>query len=183
MLTMLAYARFCLPAALHLPPTNQSTFHQWTIGPIYYAALVTTEAIGPSSTTQVLDLGANSNNEFTSAYALFEAGTLFNYATDPSGASNVMAEREHDTELGVGEVSAGSEREPEGELYTSGGNFGRLTGTENVTMVAQTCAVTVPTPGFALVFLSDGALTEDRGAPSTMFATTAVTKTQNTGAY
>jgi len=40
--------------------------------------------------------------------------------------------------------------------------------------------VKVPAPSFALVFLSDAGQTEDKGAPSTTFATTALTKTQNT---
>ncbi|KAG6824812.1 hypothetical protein H0H93_001510, partial [Arthromyces matolae] len=34
------------------PPTNQSTFHQWTVGPTYYASLIAAEAIGPSNGTQ-----------------------------------------------------------------------------------------------------------------------------------
>src|ERR1700761_4056140 len=77
-------------------PTNESTFHQWTIGPVYYSALVMAEAMGPSNTTQVLDLQANNNNEFTPAYAIYEAGdpvrvALFNYITDASGASDVTA--------------------------------------------------------------------------------------------
>ncbi|KAG6824999.1 hypothetical protein H0H92_005126, partial [Tricholoma furcatifolium] len=38
------------------PPTNQSTFHQWSIGPLYYALLAAAEALGPSNATQVLDL-------------------------------------------------------------------------------------------------------------------------------
>src|ERR1700761_6124726 len=44
-------------------PTNESTFHQWTVGPVYYSALVMAEAMGPSNTTQVPDLQANNNNE------------------------------------------------------------------------------------------------------------------------
>jgi hypothetical protein len=47
---------------------------------------------------------------------------------------------------------------------------------------ALTCSVKVPAPGFALVFLSDAAETETLGAPSTTFKTTALTRTQNTGA-
>jgi len=75
------------------PPTNQSTFHQWTIGPVYYSALVMAEALGSSSPSQVLDLNANGGNIFTPGYAIFEGGNpvrlaLFNYVTDPSGASD-----------------------------------------------------------------------------------------------
>ena len=46
---------------------------------------------------------------------------------------------------------------------------------------ANTCQVKVPAPGFALVYLSDGAISA-ADAPSTVetFATTAVTKYKNT---
>ncbi|KAJ7092351.1 glycoside hydrolase family 79 protein [Mycena belliarum] len=189
------------------PPTNQSTFHQWTIGPIYYSALVAAEAIGPSNTTQVLDLNANGGNEFTPGYAIYEAGepvrvALFNYITDPTGASTVTAVISvaqggaggggaTPTQVKVKYLQATSVSQKGSYTWagqTFGGNFasdGRPTGTEDVQTVAcnttaQTCSVTVPAPGFALVFLSDGAQTEARGAPSTTFATTALTKTQNT---
>jgi hypothetical protein len=75
------------------PPTNQSLYHQWTIGPIFYAALAVTEAIGFSGHAQVVDLQANSNNKYTPAYAIYESGqltkvALLNYLSDPSGASD-----------------------------------------------------------------------------------------------
>ncbi|KAK0445633.1 glycoside hydrolase family 79 protein [Desarmillaria tabescens] len=79
------------------PPTNQSTFRQWTIGPIYYSALVIAEALGSSeSGSQIADLNANDGNIYTPAYAIYESGNpvrvaLFNYITDPSGASNYTA--------------------------------------------------------------------------------------------
>lgn len=43
-----------------------------------------------------MDLGANGGNEFTPAYAIYENGVpvrvaLFNYITDPSGASDYTA--------------------------------------------------------------------------------------------
>jgi hypothetical protein len=52
------------------------------------------EALGRSNTTQVLDMGSNDHNIFTPAYAIYEHGTLarvllFNYVTDPSGASDL----------------------------------------------------------------------------------------------
>ncbi|KAJ7783995.1 glycoside hydrolase family 79 protein, partial [Mycena maculata] len=188
------------------PPTNQSTFHQWTVGPIYYSALVAAEVFGPTNTTQVLDLQANGDNEFTPAYAIYEAGepvrvALFNYITDPSGTSDVTAV------ISVASGAAGGGGATPAAVkvkylqaasvaqkgnytwagQTFGGNFesdGRLQGAEDVQTVqcdaaAQTCSVKVPAPGFALVFL-DSALTESAGAASTTFATTALTKTANT---
>jgi hypothetical protein len=76
-------------------------------------------------------------------------------------------------------------------LQTFGGFFesdGRPTGQEDVQTVqcdttAQTCTVDVPAPGFALVFLTDDAFTESKGAASVTFPTTAQTKTRNTGAF
>ncbi|KAF7307934.1 Glyco-hydro-79C domain-containing protein [Mycena kentingensis (nom. inval.)] len=182
------------------PPTNESSFHQWTIGPIYYSALVMAEAIGPSNQTQVLDLHANNNNEFTPAYAIYDAGkparvALFNYITDASGTSDVTAV------ISVGDATPAAVKvkylqapsvAQKGSYtwagQTFGGNFasdGRLMGTEDVQSVdcdttAKTCSVKVPAPGFALVFLGDDTLTEDKGAPSMTFSTTALTKTMNT---
>ena len=79
------------------PPTNQSTYRQWTIGPIYYSAIVTAEALGPSNTTQVVDLLPNNANIYTPAYSIYEGGTLarmllFNYVSDPSGASDLTVQ-------------------------------------------------------------------------------------------
>ena len=75
------------------PPTNQSTFRQWTIGPIYYSALVMAEAMGPNNASQLVDL---TTNDFTPIYAIYENGAptkvaLFNFATDPTGASTYTA--------------------------------------------------------------------------------------------
>lgn len=69
-----------------------STFSQWTVGPVYYAAVVVAEAFGSSNTSQIVDLQANGDNIFTPAYGIYENGNLarvalFNYVTDPSGAS------------------------------------------------------------------------------------------------
>ncbi len=74
---------FCLA-----PPTNQSTFNQWTVGAVYYSVLVLAEAFGKSNTSQIVDLTAG--NEFTPAYAIYENGqlskmALFNYVDDLGG--------------------------------------------------------------------------------------------------
>ncbi|KIL60013.1 glycoside hydrolase family 79 protein [Amanita muscaria Koide BX008] len=62
---------------------------------------------------------------------------------------------------------------------------GRPMGQENITTVTcnslgNTCVVTVPAPSHALVFLSDGALSESESGPSTTFATTVTTGTHLT---
>jgi hypothetical protein len=92
---------FVVPFLSHYPypapPTNQSTYRQWTIGPIYYSALVMAEALGSSNTSQVLDLLPNNANIYTPAYAIYQGGNLarillFNYVTDPSGASDLTVQ-------------------------------------------------------------------------------------------
>lgn len=62
----------------------------------YYSALVVAETLGKSGKAQILDLDANGGNEFTPAYAVYENGqpvriALFNFITDPSGASSYTA--------------------------------------------------------------------------------------------
>jgi hypothetical protein len=76
------------------PPTNQTKYgFQWTVGPIYYTALAVAEALGPKNLSQVSDITQNIN---TPMYAIFENGAptkvaLFNFVTDPSGASTYTA--------------------------------------------------------------------------------------------
>ncbi|KAJ6543333.1 hypothetical protein B0H10DRAFT_2135375 [Mycena sp. CBHHK59/15] len=180
---------------VHPPPTNRPSTNGPS-GPSTTPRSSRQRTIGPSNTSQVLDLQANGANEFTPAYAIYEGGNpvrvaLFNYITDASGASDVTAV------ISVAQGNAGggdatpSSVKKGGYTWagqTFGGNFesdGRLTGTEDVQTVncdttAKTCSVKVPAPGFALVFLTGEADTETAGAPSTTFATTALTKTQNT---
>ena len=100
---------------LPAPPTNQSHVHQWSVGtyplppplliltisplppgPVFYAALVVTETIGPTGTAQLVDLNANNGNLYTPAYAIYEQGNiariaLFNYITDPTGGNTYTA--------------------------------------------------------------------------------------------
>lgn len=55
------------------------------------------------------------------------------------------------------------------------------TAPDGSTITSSTCLVTVPAPGFALVFLTQSALDEsDNAHPTETFATTAYTKAHNT---
>jgi hypothetical protein len=52
------------------------------------------EAMGQSNQSQVIDLNANTGNQFTPAYAIYENGVptkvaLINFVTDSSGASDL----------------------------------------------------------------------------------------------
>ena len=76
------------------PPTNESDFHQWTIGPIFYSAVFVAEALGLSNQAQVLDLKANNGYQFTPAFAIYENEdpvrvALINFINDPSGDSDI----------------------------------------------------------------------------------------------
>ncbi|KAK0200670.1 hypothetical protein DFS33DRAFT_1266366 [Desarmillaria ectypa] len=176
------------------PPTNQSTFHQWTIGPIYYSALVMAEALGSSkSGSQITDLNANDENIYTPAYAIYESGNpvrvaLFNYITDPSGASNYTTSiytGKDVRQVRVKYLSADSVSQ-KGSFKWAGQTFGdhfasdgRLMGDEDVQTVlcGISCDVNVPAPGFALVFLGDDEVVD---VETQTFPTTVQTRTANT---
>ncbi|KAG6915354.1 hypothetical protein DXG01_012005 [Tephrocybe rancida] len=189
------------------PPTNQTTFHQWTVGPTYYSALVSAESIGPSNATQLLDLGANGGNVFTPAYAFYENGNpvrvgIINYVTDPSGASDLNVQiaiggsgigqpNQSPASVKVKYLLAGSVAQKGNFTWagqTFGDNFasdGRPIGNENITTVpcdatTNLCSIRVPAPSYALVFLTDASLSEPGTAATTTFATTVQTRTRNT---
>ncbi|KAK0433146.1 hypothetical protein EV421DRAFT_1892992 [Armillaria borealis] len=161
------------------PPTNQSTFRQWTI------ALIT-------------DLNANNGSIYTPAYAIYESGNpvrvaLFNYITDPSGASNYTAS------IYAGDGPSQLQSNDDGNRYLSAdsvsqkGSFkwagqtfgdhfasdGRLMGDEEVHTVLcdGSCQVSVPAPGFALVFLGGDEVVD---VETQTFPTTVQTRTANT---
>ncbi|KAJ7897687.1 hypothetical protein B0H14DRAFT_344531 [Mycena olivaceomarginata] len=159
------------------------------------------EAIGPSNNTQVFNYGVADLTSFTPIYGIYENGTpvrvaVFNYLDDPSGANTVhavisIAGATMPSSVKVKYLAATSVVQKGGFTWagqTFGGIFesdGRPMGQEDVKTVqcdttAQTCTVDVPAPGFALVFLTDDAFTENKGAPSMTFPTTAQTKTHNT---
>ena len=76
------------------PPTNQTKYGvEWTVGPVYYSALVMAEVLGPHNASQISDITQNIN---TPIYAIYENGAptklaLFNFVTDPTGASTYNA--------------------------------------------------------------------------------------------
>ena len=167
-----------------------------------------TEVLGRSNQSQVVDLGLNGANSSTPGYAIYENGTpmkvaLFNYLDDQSGAHNLNVA----ISIGGGQTGQSASTPSSVKVkylladhVTVKGNFtwagqnlganfesdGRLQGELNVVNVpcdtaANTCTVTVPAPGFALVFLNDKAYTESTPSGETItFATTAYTKTLNT---
>ncbi|KAJ3727373.1 hypothetical protein DFJ43DRAFT_1001722 [Lentinula guzmanii] len=188
------------------PPTNQSSYKEWTVGPVFYSSLVIAEALGPSNQSQVLEIGAENQSTYTPNYVIYENGqpvrmVLINFLSDSSGNSNYTANiaigggqtgqsNTTPSQVKVKYLTASSVSQKGNYSWASqtfGGNFesdGRLQGTEVIETIpcdqsTQVCSVSVPAPGAALVFLTDE-LTETEGAPSTTFATTTVTKTANT---
>ena len=76
--------------------TNESLTRQWTVGPVFYSVVAAAEAFGRSSKSQIVDLQTNAGNVYTPGYAIYDDGNLdkvalFNYVTDPSGASTYSA--------------------------------------------------------------------------------------------
>jgi len=167
-----------------------------------------TEVLGRSNQSQVIDLGVNGANPSTPGYAIYENGTpmrvaLFNYLDDDSGAHDLSVA----ISIGGGQTGqpAGTPSSVRvkyllADHVTVKGNFtwagqnlganfksdGRLQGELNVLNVpcdanTNTCTITVPAPGFALVFLNDKAYTDSTPSGGTVtFATTAHTRTINT---
>ncbi|KAJ7572949.1 hypothetical protein C8J56DRAFT_1133482 [Mycena floridula] len=161
--------------------TNESSFHGWSVGPIYYSILVMAEAMGPTNASQIIDLKANDDNEFTPAYAIYENGAparvaLFNYIDDPSGASTYSAT----ISINGGSPLSQVKVNPFGGVYESDGRIKGEVDIQTVTCNGGNCIIKVPAPGFALVFVSEQALAgSDTGTPVT-FPTTVFTKTLNT---
>jgi len=175
---------------------------------MYYTTLAMTEVLGRSNQSQVIDLGVNGANPSTPGYAIYENGTpmrvaLFNYLDDDSGAHDLRVA----ISIGGGQTGQPTGTPPSvrvkyllADHVTVKGNFtwagqslganfksdGRLQGELNVVNVpcdatTNTCTVTVPAPGFALVFLNDKAYKDSTPSGGTVtFATTANTRTINT---
>ncbi|KZT00169.1 glycoside hydrolase family 79 protein [Laetiporus sulphureus 93-53] len=181
------------------PLTNQSKIHQWTIGPIFYSVLAVAETLGSSNHSQIIDLASNGDNDYTPGYAVYENGTLMwlaliNFMTDPSGAND------YTVTISVGGNALGQPSTTPSQIrlkyllapsvgekfnitwagQTFGGQFesdgclrsAETTQTVDCDTANNTCQVTVPAPGFALVFLSDGTFEESTPTSTHTFATT-----------
>ncbi|KAJ7145149.1 glycoside hydrolase family 79 protein [Mycena crocata] len=187
------------------PPTNQTSFRSWTVGPIYYSVLAVAEAFGTSNQSRIVDLQMNGNNTYTPGYAIYDGDilarlALFNFVTDPTGASaytasfaigggntgqpNAIPKQVKVKYLLAPSVSTKENITWAGQtLGTAFESDGRLTGTEEIQTVtcnANTCDITIPAPGFALVFLADVSTDAETYADVKTFSTTALTKTLNT---
>ncbi len=188
--------------------------HLWTTGAVYYSLLAVAETFGQSNKSQIIDLGLES--EYRPGYAVYEDGlptrlALFNFVSDPSGASDYNAvyqpqggnvpdhvsvrymyapsvsEKFNITWFAVPSMrpnlslkSINRAGQTMGQMFQSDG---RLQGEQQTVRypcdtAANSCTIPVKAPSFALVFLTDDAVTKS-SAPdpsSTLtFATTAFT--------
>jgi hypothetical protein len=186
------------------PPTNQSGFNQWTVGGVYYSAIILAEALGTTNTSRVIDLNPNGGNEFTPAYAIYENGALskvalFNYMNDPTGNSSLAITLAIQGGNGIGNSvqvkyldapSVSTRDNIKWAGQTMGNTFqvdGRFKGALNVSTIAcaaNACTIPLPAPGFALVFVDTASAANGRligeGQASQTYATTRRTNVHNT---
>ncbi|KAG8744721.1 hypothetical protein FRC12_014744 [Ceratobasidium sp. 428] len=183
--------------AFSVPPGNQTSFQQWTVGSTYYSMLAIAEAIGQSGKAQVADLQVGGpNGMYTPAYTIVEDNNpikvaLFNYVSDNSGASDyeaVITVPATQPQVRVKYLrgdSASTKQNITWAGQTLGQTFhasdGRLMGNLDVQTVqcqGGSCRVPMKAPSFALVFLTDQALNDitPTGAAAQTFATTVTTR-------
>ncbi|KAF8671176.1 Glycosyl hydrolase family 79 C-terminal beta domain [Rhizoctonia solani] len=188
------------------PPTNQSTFRQWTTGSVYYSTLIVTELFGKSGKSRIMDLNANNNENLTPGYVVYEDGAptkvlLINYVDDASGQHDATAR----IQIGGADGAAASPLTQVRVKYfsapsvsfkgnmtwagqTLGNHFesdGRLQGTEVIETIQcqnNQCAIPLKAPSLALVFLTDAALANSSPAESatTSFETSVLTRVRHT---
>lgn len=181
------------------PPGNMANIYQWTTGAVYYSTLVVAETFGQSNVSRIADLRVGGDNaDLHPAYAVYENDTptrvvLFNYVSDPSGASAYTAQVALGEGSNVGQVHvryflAPSVSEHDDITWagqTTGGSYssdGRLHGNVSTTTIpcnGGVCDIPVPAPAIALVFLSDQALAdssphEGLGTAASGFTTTII---------
>ncbi|KAJ7635000.1 glycoside hydrolase family 79 protein [Roridomyces roridus] len=173
------------------PPTNQSKYFEWTVGAVYYSALVAAEVFGKTNTAQIVDMLGNNASVYTPQYAIHENGALarvglFNYITDPTGASDYTATL---TVSGGTVPSSVQVKYLLSDSVATKNNItwanqtlgtqrevdGRFRGVENVVSIscdtgANTCQIPVQAPSFALVFF-----TPEAEISTVTFSTTAYT--------
>jgi hypothetical protein len=190
------------------PPTNETSYNQWTVGAIYYATLIIAEALGKTNTSQVIDLASNNGNIYTPSYAIYENGALskvaiFNYIDDQTGASDSQVtltiptgvpatiQVKYLTSSATGRSTVVTKDNITWAGQTLGNQYevdGRFKGQLNVTTIncntaANSCTVPVPAPGFALVFLDSTSPALSIGQATETFKTSAFTQRHNTATF
>ncbi|CAE6468101.1 unnamed protein product [Rhizoctonia solani] len=185
------------------PPTNQSTFRQWTTGSVYYSTLIVAELFGKSGKSRIMDLGANDNNNLSPGYVVYEDGApsrvlLINYIDDATGGHDATAR----IQIGGGDGAAASPLTQvrvkyfsapsvsfKGNMTWAGQTLGNHFESDGRSEVIQTiqcqnniCPIPLKAPSLALVFLTDAALANSSPASSATasFETSVLTKIRHT---
>ncbi|KAG8720319.1 hypothetical protein FRC09_009762 [Ceratobasidium sp. 395] len=180
------------------PPTNQSTFRQWSTGSVYYSILIAAELFGKSGQAQIADLNANNGENLTPGYVVYEQGVptrvlLINYVTDASGGHDATARiavaGNAPAQVKVKYFAAPSVAFKGNMTWagqTMGNNFeadGRLKGNETVETITcenGSCAIPLKAPSLALVFLTDSSFSSSEPTEVQTFSTSYATRIHNT---
>ncbi|KAH7333658.1 hypothetical protein B0J17DRAFT_676342 [Rhizoctonia solani] len=185
--------------AFTVPPGNQTSFHQWTVGSTFYAMLAISESIGRSGNAQIADLNLSTggvNAMYTPGYTIVENGNpvkvaLFNFISDTSGASNydaLVTVPVNQAQVRVKYLYADSVAAKQNITWanqTLGQTFyasdGRLQNQLDIVTIPCSnglCRVPMRAPSFALVYLSDQELNEITpiGSATETFPTTVTTR-------
>lgn len=193
-----------------------SRVYEWTTGSVYYSTLLVAELFGRSETSRIVDIThtssipinvqtntnedgstydvTSSDDMYHPTYLIYDGETptraaLFNFISDPSGASDAQVTLNFNGTSAPGQVFVryfrASEVEEQynitwagqtmGSSFTSDGTLKGERQTDTITCDNGACVIPVPAPAVALVFLSQDALDastpDEQAAP---FATTII---------
>jgi hypothetical protein len=150
------------------PPTPEtSTETGWITGSTYYSALFLSEVIAPDGSI-IVDLNLNNSNSnpeaLVAAYGIYDNGgkdrgklALLNFADKEPQVYNIPAGISSTVQFRVLTAPEVLERKNISWAGQTVGDNGNLLGTQETKSVtcADGCAIEVPGPGAALVFLGD----------------------------
>jgi hypothetical protein len=182
------------------PPWNATAPFMWTVMAPFYAVLVSSEALGPSGNARVVDMGINNNHTQMVGYTIFENNqpvrlVLINYMTDNTTGTHAYTARVQTNGVARARVRylVADRLTDKFNITYAGQSFGGyfesdglLRGdqkTDEVPCDAGVCAIKVPAPGVAVVFLTDDLIFDaSAGDQVSTFETSATTKMLNTAA-
>lgn len=193
-----------------------SRIYEWTTGSVYYSTLLVAELFGKSENSRIVDIThtssipvtvtTNYNEDGTSndttqsddmyhpSYLVYDGDTparaaLFNFISDPSGASDTQVTLNFNNTAAPASVSVRYLRAPQveeqynitwagqtmGTSFTSDGTLRGDRATDTITCNNGVCVIPVYAPSVALVFLTDDALSSSTpSAEAAPFATTVI---------
>lgn len=198
------------------PPSNMSRVYEWTTGSVYYSTLLVSELFGRGENSRIVDIThtssipvntqtqynedgtsydiTSSDDQFHPTYLVYDGDTpqraaLFNFISDPSGASDAQVTLNFNNTAAPSQVSVrylrANQVEEQYQITWAGQTMGpsfTSTGvprgdvqTDTIQCANGACVIPVPAPAVALVFLTEEALQastpSEEAAP---FATTVI---------